>query len=279
MGTLYVVGTPIGNLEDITLRALRILSEVSLIAAEDTRRARKLLNHYGIHKPLVSYHEYSGEGRVRKLLKALQKGDVALISDAGMPGLSDPGYSLIKAAIEAGIPVVPVPGPSALVSALVVSGLPTNLFLYLGFLPRTPSKRRRILEQARNQPYTIVLFEAPHRLLESLDELLEVLGNRPIAVARELTKLHEEIWRGTIEEAIEYFEEHPPQGECTLVIGGATEERWDEETIRRSLRSLLDEGLPIKEASKQLAEVSGWNRRDIYRLGLEIKEENDEQGS
>lgn len=141
MGILYIVGTPIGNLEDITLRALRILNEVSLIAAEDTRRARKLLEHYGIHKPVVSYHEYSGEGRIRRLLKALQQGDVALISDAGMPGLSDPGYGLIKAAIEEGIPVVPIPGPSALVSALVVSGLPTSSFLYLGFLPRTPSKR------------------------------------------------------------------------------------------------------------------------------------------
>lgn len=274
MGTLYVVGTPIGNLEDITLRALRILSEVSLIAAEDTRRARKLLNHYGIHKPLVSYHEYSGEGRVRNLLKALEKGDVALISDAGMPGLSDPGYTLIKAAIKAGIEVVPVPGPSALVSALVVSGLPTSQFIYLGFLPRTPSKRRRILEQVRHQPYTLVLFEAPHRLLECLDELLEVLGNRPVAVARELTKLHEEIWRGTLEEAIEYFEEHPPQGECTLVIGGSAEERWDEETLKQSLRSLMADGLSVKEASKQLAEVSGWSRRDIYRLGLKVKGED-----
>ena len=273
MGVLYVVGTPIGNLEDITLRALRILEEVSLIAAEDTRRARKLLSHYGIEKPVVSYHEYSGEGRVRQLVKALQKGDVALISDAGMPGLSDPGYSLIKAAIEEGIQVVPVPGPSALVSALVVSGLPTHAFVYLGFLPRTPSKRRRILEGVRTQPYTIVLFEAPHRLLECLDELLEILGDRPIAVARELTKIHEEIWRGTISQAIEYFEEHPPAGECTLVIGGAEAEKWDEDTLRRSIRDLLDEGLSVREASKQLAEVSGWKRRDIYRLGLEVKEE------
>ncbi|RLC76368.1 MAG: 16S rRNA (cytidine(1402)-2'-O)-methyltransferase, partial [Chloroflexi bacterium] len=229
--------------------------------------------HYGIHKPLVSYHEYSGEGRIRNLVKALQKGDVALISDAGMPGISDPGYPLIKAAIEEGIPVVPIPGPSALVSALVVSGLPTNSFIYLGFLPRTPSKRKRILERMRNQPYTLVLFEAPHRLLESLDELLEMLGNRPVAIARELTKLHEEIWRGTLEEAIEYFEDNPPQGECTLVIGGAEEEIWDEETVRRSLKDLLKEGLSLKEASKQLAEISGWNRREIYRLGVELREE------
>ncbi len=270
MGTLYVVGTPIGNLEDITLRALRILGEVSLIAAEDTRRARKLLEHYGIKKPLVSYHEYSGKGRIKELIKALQKGDVALISDAGMPGLSDPGYSLIKAAIEEGINIVPVPGPSALVTALVVSGLPTHNFIYLGFLPRTPSKRKEILEWASRQPCTIILFEAPHRLLECLEELLEYLGDRPIAVARELTKLHEEIWRGTIRGALEHFAENPPLGECTLVIGGAEEERWDEETVKESLKNLLKEGLSVKEASKQLAEISGWPRRDLYRLGLKM---------
>ncbi len=270
MGTLYVVGTPIGNLEDITLRALRILGEVSLIAAEDTRRARKLLEHYGIKKPVISYHEYSGKGRIKELIKALQKGDVALISDAGMPGLSDPGYSLIKAAIEEGINIVPVPGPSALVTALVVSGLPTHAFIYLGFLPRTPSKRKEILEWASRQPCTIVLFEAPHRLLECLEELLEFLGDRPIAVARELTKLHEEIWRGTIRGALEHFAENPPIGECTLVIGGAEEERWDEETVKESLKNLLKEGLSVKEASKQLAEISGWPRRDLYRLGLKM---------
>ncbi|MDW8103100.1 MAG: 16S rRNA (cytidine(1402)-2'-O)-methyltransferase [Anaerolineae bacterium] len=271
MGTLYVVGTPIGNLEDITLRALRILGEVSLIAAEDTRRARKLLEHYGIKKPVVSYHEYSGKGRIRELIKALQKGDVALISDAGMPGLSDPGYSLIKEAIEEGINVVPVPGPSALVTALVVSGLPTHSFIYLGFLPRTPSKRKDILEWASRQPHTIVLFEAPHRLIECLEELLEFFGNRPVAVARELTKLHEEIWRGTLQEALEYFQANPPIGECTLVIGGAEEERWDEETIMESLKNLLEEGLSVKEASKQLAELSGWPRSDLYRMALKIK--------
>jgi len=270
LGTLYVVGTPIGNLEDITLRALRILGEVSLIAAEDTRRARKLLEHYGIKKPVVSYHEYSGKGRVKELIKALQKGDVALISDAGMPGLSDPGYSLIKAAIEEGINIVPVPGPSALVTALVVSGLPTHNFIYLGFLPRTSSKRKEILEWASRQPCTIVLFEAPHRLLECLEELLEYLGDRPIAVARELTKLHEEIWRGTIRGALEHFAENPPLGECTLVIGGMEEERWDEETVKESLKNLLREGLSVKEASKQLAELSGWPRRDLYRLGLKM---------
>ncbi|MEE9198205.1 MAG: 16S rRNA (cytidine(1402)-2'-O)-methyltransferase, partial [Dehalococcoidia bacterium] len=215
---LYVVGTPIGNLEDISLRALRVLREVSLIAAEDTRVTRRLLARHEIRTPTTSYHEHNKVAKLPKLLEHLQNGDIALVSEAGMPGLSDPGFELIGAAIERGIEVVPVPGPSAVLTALVVSGLPTHSFVYLGFLPRRKGERRRLLASLVDEPRTIVAFEAPHRLITTLQDLSELFNQRPLAVCRELTKLHEEVFRGTAQEALHHVRE--PRGEVTLVIRG-----------------------------------------------------------
>jgi len=220
MPVLYVIATPIGNLEDISLRALRLLQEVKLIAAEDTRTTRHLLNAHNIKTPLTSYHEYSKKAKLDYLLNYLEKEDLALVSEAGMPGLSDPGYKLIVAAIEHGIPVVPIPGASAVITALVVSGLPTDQFIYLGFLPRRKGQRQRLLSSIVDEPRTIVAFETPHRLREALIDIEEILGNRRLSVCRELTKIHEEIFRGRVSQAREHFVE--PKGEFTLVIEGKT---------------------------------------------------------
>jgi 16S rRNA (cytidine1402-2'-O)-methyltransferase len=220
MPFLYVIATPIGNLEDISLRALRLLREVKLIAAEDTRTTRHLLNAYDIKTPLISYHEHSRRGKVDYLLDYLNKEDLALVSEAGMPGLSDPGYKLIVSAIERGVPVVPIPGASAVITALVVSGLPTDQFVYVGFLPRRKGQRQRFLSSIADEPRTIVAFETPHRLKEALSDIEETLGNRKLSVCRELTKVHEEIFRGTVRQAREHFIE--PRGEFSLIIEGKT---------------------------------------------------------
>jgi 16S rRNA (cytidine1402-2'-O)-methyltransferase len=220
MPVLYVIATPIGNLEDISLRALRLLQEVKLIAAEDTRTTRHLLNAHNIKTPLTSYHEHSKRAKLDYLLNFLEKEDLALVSEAGMPGLSDPGYELITAAIERGISVVPIPGASAVITALVVSGLPTDQFLYLGFLPRRKGQRQRLLSSIVDEPRTIVAFETPHRLKEALSDMEDILGNRRLSVCRELTKVHEEIFRGRVSQAREHFAE--PRGEFTLVIEGRT---------------------------------------------------------
>ncbi|MGC8825740.1 MAG: 16S rRNA (cytidine(1402)-2'-O)-methyltransferase [Anaerolineae bacterium] len=274
MGTLYLVATPIGNLEDITLRALRVLKEVPLIAAEDTRTTRKLLARYGISTPLVSFHEHSPPARLAELLQALQQGDVAVVSEAGMPGISDPGYRLVQEALAAGFPVVPIPGPSAVTTALAASGLPADRFLFLGFLPARASARRKALADTAPLPYTLVCFEAPHRLLETLEDALEILGDRRLAIARELTKVHEEFWRGTLGQALEHFRAQAPRGEFTLVIAGAGEERaaagrWSEEQVRQELGRLLAEGISLKEAARHVAGQAGWSRREVYQLGLE----------
>lgn len=218
MPTLYVVATPIGNLEDITLRALRILGEVDLIAAEDTRKTKRLLAKYGINTKLTSYHQHSKAGKTSYLLRELSGKDVALVSEAGVPTISDPGGGLVRAAIEEGIPVVSVPGPSAVATALAVSGMAADRFLFLGFLPRKKGERRRLLASVADEPLTIVAFESPHRLCRALTDILEVLGDRRVAIGRELTKLHEEVFRGTVSEAIEHFAK--PRGEFTLVIEG-----------------------------------------------------------
>ncbi len=270
VGTLYIVGTPIGNLEDISLRALRILGEVDLIAAEDTRRTRKLLTRYEIKTPLTSYYEHNKLTKLDELVSTLQQKDVALVSEAGMPGLFDPGYELIEAAIARDIPVVPVPGPSALITALVVSGLPTDSFLYLGFLPRRQKQRRQLLVSVARERRTLVAFEAPHRLRASLADLKDVLGDRRIAVARELTKVHEEVWRGSISQALAHFEENPPRGEFTLVIRGAREERvtWDEEQVVEVLAELMAEDVERKEAVKAVSDLAGWPKREVYKVAL-----------
>ncbi len=220
MSALYVIATPIGNLEDISLRGLRLLKEVSLIAAEDTRTTRHLLNTYDIKTPLTSYHEHSRRAKLDYLLGHLDREDLALVSEAGMPGLSDPGYDLVVAAIERGISVVPIPGASAVITALAVSGLPTDQFVYVGFLPRRKGQRQRILSSIVEDPRTIAAFETPHRLIEALIDIEEILGNRRISVCRELTKVHEEIFRGRVSQAREYFVE--PRGEFTLIIEGKT---------------------------------------------------------
>lgn len=220
MATLYVVGTPIGNLEDISLRALRVLREVGLIAAEDTRKTRRLLNAYDIHTTVTSYHEHSKRAKLEQLLDHLEREDVALVSEAGMPGLSDPGYDLVVTAIDRGILVVPVPGPSAVITALVVSGLPTDQFVYVGFLPRRKGQRQRLIGSMCDESRTIVAFETPHRLSEALADIGEILGDRRVSICRELTKVHEEVFRGRVSQAREHFAQ--PRGEFSLVVEGKT---------------------------------------------------------
>lgn len=270
MGSLYLIATPIGNLEDITLRALRLLREVDLIAAEDTRRTGRLLVHYEINTPQISYHEHNNLTRLDTILKALETGDVALVSDAGTPGLSDPGYKLVQAVLAHRFPVVPVPGPSALTAALVASGLPTDAFLYLGFLPRRATDRRRLLTEVVEERRTLVLFETPHRLAVALKDIEAVLGDRQIAVARELTKLHEEIWRGPVSDARSYFSEQV-RGEITLVIAGASAPpAWDREQVIEKVARLLEQGLSHREAVREVCQISGWSRRDVYQLTIEL---------
>jgi 16S rRNA (cytidine1402-2'-O)-methyltransferase len=273
MGTLFLVATPIGNLEDITLRALRLLGEVDLIAAEDTRHTRTLLARYDIDTPITSYFEHNKLTKLDQILGTLEGGDVALVSDAGTPGLSDPGYELIRACLERGVSVVPVPGPSAVVAALVASGLPTDRFLYLGFLPRKASARRALLAQVAHEPSTLLFFEAPHRLQAALGDLEAMLGDRPVVVARELTKQYEEIWRGTLSRAQAHFEAFPPRGEFTLVVRGASpnQARWDEATVRSALLELLDQGASTRDASQKVAQAARWPRRQVYALALQLR--------
>lgn len=268
MGTLYLVATPIGNLEDITLRALRILREARLIAAEDTRHTQKLLNHFDIHtRPPTSYHEHNKLVKIDHILKALAEGDVALVSDAGMPALNDPGYELVKAVLAAGYPVSPVPGASAPLAALVSSGLPTDSFLYLGYLPRRSRERQELLRSVSELPHTLIFLETPHRLVNGLKDLLASLGDRRMAAARELTKLHEEIRRGLVSELITHFETNPPRGELTLVVSGKTitRERWSEEQLQAEVRLALQGGESPAQAAGRLARQSGWPRRQVYQ--------------
>jgi 16S rRNA (cytidine1402-2'-O)-methyltransferase len=274
MPTLYLVATPIGNLEDVTLRALRVLRDVALIAAEDTRTTRKLLAHYSIRARLTSYNDHNKGQKIPYILSALEQGDVALVSEAGMPAVSDPGVDLVAAAVAAGVSVVAVPGPSAVVTALAVSGLPTRQFTYVGFLPRRPAERRRLLSTLAGELRTIVALESPHRLRSSLADVLAVLGDRRIAVCRELTKLHEEVFRGPISEALAHFRE--PRGEFTLVIEGAAGREVappDEAAVRGELRRLRQQGLGARRAVDEVALRFGLPHRQAYRLWLQAKDE------
>lgn len=278
MGILYLVATPIGNLEDITLRAARVLNEVSLIAAEDTRSARKLLTHLNIHRPLTSYYEHNEIAKLDQILAALVLGDVAVVSEAGMPGLSDPGEALVRAAIAKGIRVVPIPGATSVISALVASGLPTDQFLYLGFLPRLKRARRAFLEKEVNESRTLVLFESPHRLVEALADIEMILGDRRMCCARELTKLHEEFLRGRVSTVRSHFEQTLPRGEFTLVIEGAQvdkmssdQESWSEARVKRRVAELMRAGAPRTDAVKRVANESGRERRLVYKLALKDK--------
>ena len=275
MNTLYIIPTPIGNLEDITLRALRILREVKLIAAEDTRTTRILLNRYEITTPLTAYHEHNKLTKLDAIFDALAVGDVALVSDAGTPGISDPGFELIREAIERKITIVPLPGPSALITALVASGLPTDSYVYVGFLPRKSKALRDALAELASERRTLVAYESPHRLTEALGAIIEILGDRPVAVARELTKFYEEIRRGRASEVLAYYAENEPRGEITLVIGGAPDSSgeaiWDEERIRAALRGRLESGESRSQAVKVVASASGWDRRTVYELSLDLE--------
>jgi 16S rRNA (cytidine1402-2'-O)-methyltransferase len=273
MPTLYLVATPIGNLEDVTLRALRVLREVDLIAAEDTRTTRKLLSHYDIHTPLTSYNDRNKRAKTPYLLEHLGRGDVALVSEAGTPTISDPGLDLVVAACEMGAQVVPVPGPSVVTAALAAAGLPSRTFTYLGFLPRQPGARRRLLRSVAGRPETLVAFEAPHRLRDSLAEMRQELGDRPIAVCRELTKLYEEVFRGSISAALERFAE--PRGEFTLVIAGATPsdrtEAEPEAEVLEEIRRLRVEGATAQEAIATLSRRYGLPRRRLYQIWLSLE--------
>ena len=269
-GTLYVVATPIGNLEDITFRAVRVLKEADLIGCEDTRHTAKLLHHYGIDKPTVSYHEHNEAARAEELVAKLTAGlNIAQVSDAGMPGISDPGYRVIKLAIERGVQVVPIPGPSALVAALVASGLPTDGFQFLGFLPAKSGQRRTLLESLRAMPQTTVVYEAPHRIAETMQDIVELLGaERPVALARELTKVHEEFIRGSAAGVLQRVQQQELKGEMTLLIGRGPEQKSQAETkdIAARLEEIMrEQKIDEKAALKVVAKERGLSKSEAYR--------------
>ena len=273
-GTLYIVGTPIGNLEDTTFRAIKTLQEVDLIAAEDTRHTSKLLQHFQILTPQLSYHQHNEQSRIPELIEKLNQGKaIALVTDAGMPAISDPGYELVKVCVEANISVVPIPGVTANITALCASGLPTNKFIFIGFLPTKIKLREEQLEKLSNSLETIVLYESPYKLLQTLEDLAKMLGgNRKIVLARELTKLHEEFWRGTVGQAIIYYQNNQPKGEFTLVIAGAEPELpvLSEDTIKQELQELFAQGISRSQASRQLSQKINLSRRKIYQIALKI---------
>jgi 16S rRNA (cytidine1402-2'-O)-methyltransferase len=267
MGILYLVATPIGNLEDMSPRAVRILREAVLIAAEDTRHTGKLLKHFGIETKLTSYFEHNKLNKIELILSRLADGDVAVVSDAGSPAINDPGYELVLAAIASGHDVRPVPGPSAPIAALTVSGLPTDSFLYLGYLPHKATDRRARLQQVENLPYTLIFLESPYRINEALADMLSELGDREICVAREMTKMFEEYWRGRVSEALEYFKSQPARGEFTFILSGQQNviKRWAESELEAAIRAKSEAGRKSREIAAELAEQSGWSRKEIYQ--------------
>lgn len=269
-GTLYVVATPIGNLEDITLRALRVLKEVDVIAAEDTRHTQILLSHYGIRTPLTSYHEHNEKTKARQLMSRLERGEqIALVSDAGTPAISDPGYRLAVEAIRGGIPVIPIPGASALTAVLSAGGLPTDRFVFEGFLPAKKQERRARLRALSSETRTLVIYEAPHRLTETLSDLVEILGDRETVLAREVSKVHEEFLRGRLTEVAKQIAGREIKGELTLLIGGSRgQSEVSQEQIEEEIRKLKDDGLRVKEIAEILGEKYGYPKKEIYRLAL-----------
>ncbi len=274
-GTLYLCATPIGNLEDMTFRAVRVLKEADLIAAEDTRNSIKLLNHFEIKTPMTSYHEYNKIEKGKKLVERLLGGeDVALITDAGMPGISDPGEELVRMCQEAGVTVAVVPGASACVAALAMSGLSTRRFAFEAFLPTEKKERQTVLEELKEETRTIVLYEAPHRLVRTLKLLLETLGERQMRVCRELTKKHETVYAGTIAEALSYYEAQEPKGECVLVVAGKSRQevreeekaRWEEMSIEEHMEYYEKQGADRKDAMKKVAKDRGVGKREVYQM-------------
>ncbi len=273
-GKLYLCATPIGNLEDMTLRVLRTLQEADLIAAEDTRNSIKLLNHFEIRTPMTSYHEYNKIEKAKDLIRQMKEGkNVALITDAGTPGISDPGEELVRMCYEEGVEVTSLPGACACVTALTLSGLPTRRFCFEAFLPTEKKERQEILKELERETRTIVLYEAPHRLVRTLEELAEFLGERSISVCRELTKKHETVFQTTVAEALEYYREHAPKGECVLVIRGKSraaireeeQQRWEELSVKEHMEHYLSQGIEKKEAMKLVAKDRGVSKRDIYQ--------------
>ena len=274
---LYLVATPIGNLEDITHRAVRILKEVSLIACEDTRHTRKLLDHFGIKTPTISYHEHNEQARAQELTARLLKGEsIALVTDAGTPGISDPAYRVVVSAIEQGIQIIPIPGATALISGLIASGLPTDAFLFVGFLPAKRNARREKLESLRAVRETLVFYEAPHRIKETLLEAETIFGDRQASLARELTKLYEQFLRGRLSDISAQLQTHEPRGEMTLVIAGARDEEPQPlpmaESLALQLARLVDAGIRRNDALKQIAKMRGLSKKEAYRLLLEEKD-------
>ena len=281
-GKLYLCATPIGNLEDITLRVLRTLKEADLIAAEDTRHSIKLLNHFDIKTPMTSYHEFNKVEKARYLVDKMREGtNVALITDAGTPGISDPGEELVRQCYEAGIEVTSRPGPAACITALTISGMATRRFAFEAFLPSDKKEKQEIFEELKKETRTIILYEAPHRLVRTLSELLENLGDRRISVCRELTKTHETVFRTTVSEALSYYETEEPRGECVLVIEGKNrmeiqqeqERSWEAISIEEHMKRYLDGGTDKKEAMKLVAKDRGMKKRDVYQYLLNAGKE------
>lgn len=275
-GTLYIVGTPIGNLEDMTFRAVRILQNVDLIAAEDTRHTGKLLQHFQVKTPQISYHDHNRFQRLGELLEKLHQGKtIALVTDAGMPGISDPGYELVKACAQENINIIPIPGVSASITGLSVSGLPTDRFIFEGFLPTKAKERQAKLEEFTRESRTIILYEAPHRVRQTLQDFVESFGSeREIVLARELTKLHEEIWRGVVGDALLYYKEKEPKGEYTIILGGVAEMPLilSEDALKAELQELLKQGLTRSQATRQLSQQTSLPRRQLYQLSLTLFE-------
>jgi 16S rRNA (cytidine1402-2'-O)-methyltransferase len=274
-GVLYVVATPIGNLEDVSLRALRILKEVDLIAAEDTRHTRHLLEHYDIRTPLISYHEHNERTQAAKLAERLERGEsLALVSDAGTPAISDPGYRLVVEALRSGVRVIPLPGPSAVATVLSASGLPTDRFVFEGFLPAKKQERKTRLESLCAESRTMVFYEAPHRLSEALADVLNILGDRQIVVAREVSKLHEEYLRGTVSEVLAQIGERDVKGEITVAVRGSSgESPVTKDELTAEIRRLAAEGLGVKQTSELLAARYRVSKRDVYQLAVQLKTE------
>jgi 16S rRNA (cytidine1402-2'-O)-methyltransferase len=269
-GILYIVATPIGNLEDITLRALRVLKEVDVVAAEDTRHTQILLSHYDIHTPLTSYHEHNEKTKSRELVTRLARGqNVALVSDAGTPAISDPGFRLIAQAIRAGVRIIPVPGASALTAVLSASGLPTDRFVFEGFLPARKTQRRERLQTLRDETRTLIFYEAPHRLKDTLGDIRELLGNREAVLAREVSKIHEEFLRGPVSELVRALGSGDIRGEVTLIISGSSGlPGVSEDRLKAEILELKGKGLRVKEIAEVLGEKFGYPKKEIYRLAL-----------
>jgi len=274
-GTLYIVATPIGNLDDLSARVKSTFENADLVLCEDTRRTLKLLNHLGLRKPLESFHEHNSNEKIPEIISSLELGkNIALATDAGTPGLSDPGADLVRACHQLGVKVVPVPGPSAITAALSVSGFPADRFLFLGFLPAKSAERKKLLETYRSFPESMILFEAPHRVRQTLQDLIELLGDRPACLCRELTKVFEEVRFSTLQQIEQDLEKSEPKGEISLVIRGAESslEKWSASQLDKAILGQLRSGKSVKDLAHELAQLSGYSKKEIYQKALALKD-------